>query len=85
MPFTLTIPANRISGEATFTLTPVDDNVDETDETVTVSGAVAALPALVVNPATLTLADDDTPSDAIALTVSPPGRFRGERRAETRR
>ena len=70
-PFTLTIPPNQTSWEAMFTLTPVDDNVDETDEMVTVSGAVAALPALVVNPATLTLTDDDTPSDAIALTVNP--------------
>ena len=70
-PFTLTIQANQTSGHATFRLTPENDSVDETDETVTVSGAVAALPALVVNPATLTLADDDVPSDAIALTVNP--------------
>ena len=70
-PFTLTITANQTSGQATFRLTPENDSVDETDETVTVSGAVAALPALVVNPATLTLADDDVPSDAIALTVNP--------------
>ena len=70
-PFTLTISANQTSGQATFRLTPENDSVDETDETVTVSGAVAALPALVVNDATLTLADDDVPSDAIALTVNP--------------
>ena len=70
-PFTLTIPPNTTSGQATFTLTPENDNVDETDETVTVNGAVAALPELVVNAATLTLTDDDVPSDAIALTVNP--------------
>ena len=68
-PFTLTIPPNAASGQATFTLTPLDDEVDETDETVTVSGAVAALPSLVVNAATLTLTDDDAASESIALSL----------------
>ena len=68
-PFTLTIPPNAASGQATFTLTPLDDGVDETDETVTVSGAVAALPSLVVNAATLTLTDDDAASESIALSL----------------
>ena len=68
-PFTLTIPPNVASGQATFTLTPLDDGVDETDETVTVSGAVAALPSLVVNAATLTLTDDDAASESIALSL----------------
>ena len=68
-PFTLTIPPNVASGRATFTLTPLDDEVDETDETVTVSGAVAALPSLVVNAATLTLTDDDAASESIALSL----------------
>ena len=36
--FTLTIPAGAPSGTGTFTLAPVDDAVDELDETVTVSG-----------------------------------------------
>ena len=36
--FTLTIPAGASSGTGTFTLAPVDDAVDEPDETVTVSG-----------------------------------------------
>ena len=68
-PFTLTIPPNVTRGQATFKLTPLDDEVDETDETVTVSGAVAALPSLVVNAATLTLTDDDVASETIALSL----------------
>ena len=67
--FTLTIPPNATRGQATFRLTPLDDEVDETDETVTVSGAVAALPSLVVNAATLTLTDDDAASESIALSL----------------
>ena len=68
-PFTLTIPPSATRGQATFRLTPLDDGVDETDETVTVSGAVAALPSLVVNAATLTLTDDDAASESIALSL----------------
>ena len=37
--FELTIAAGELSGAETFTLTPVNDDVDETDETVTVSGS----------------------------------------------
>ena len=68
-PFTLTIPPNATRGQATFRLTPLDDGVDETDETVTVSGAVAALPSLVVNAVALTLTDDDAASETIALSL----------------
>ncbi len=37
--FTLTIPAGQSSGTVTFTLSPVDDSLDEDAETVSVGGA----------------------------------------------
>ena len=37
--FTITIAAQAPDGTATFTLTPEDDAVDETDETLTLSGS----------------------------------------------
>ena len=57
-PVTLTIAAGQTTGTASFTVTPVDDAVDEADETLAVSGVTAA-PELPVTPATLTLGDDD--------------------------
>ena len=65
--FPITIPAGETSATGTFTLTPEDDGIDETDETLTVSGA-ADLP---VTGATMTLADDDEASTAVLLSVSP--------------
>ena len=41
--FTLTIAAGQASGTARFTLTPVDDAIDEGDETVRVAGAAQGL------------------------------------------
>ena len=37
--FTLTIAGGAMSGTATFDLEPLDDETDEPDETVTVTGA----------------------------------------------
>ena len=66
--FTLTIAANQTSGSATFTFTPTDDSVAESDETVILSGSA---PGLTGDTATLTITDDDTASTAVALNVSP--------------
>ena len=66
--FVLTIPEGSASGEATFTLTPVDDGVAEGDEAITVSGSAAGLS---VEPAELTLEDDDEASTSVELSVSP--------------
>ena len=56
--FPVTIPANQASGEATFTLTPEDDAIDEDDETVSVGGTTTAS-GLTVTGAEVTIRDDD--------------------------
>ena len=62
-PFNITIASGAESGENTFMLTPDDDSTDETDETITVSGASTGL---TVNPVTLSLTDDDS----VGVTIS---------------
>ena len=66
--FVLTIPEGFVSGEATFTLTPVDDGIAEGDEAITVRGSASGL---AVEPAELTLEDDDEASTSVELSVSP--------------
>ena len=68
---TVTIPEGLTSATERFTLTPTDDVVVESDKTVTVSGTTAASGITAVNPATLTITDDDVPPDTIELRVSP--------------
>ncbi len=64
--FNISIGAGEASGTETFTLTPTDDSVDETDETITVSGSSGSL---TVNSATITLSDDDAaPTVTLALS-----------------
>ena len=65
--FDIGIDAGAASGTGTFTLTPTDDAVDETDETITVSGVSGSL---TVNSDTITLADDDAAPTSITLTVN---------------
>ncbi len=64
--FDIEIAAGAASGTGTFTLTPTVDATDETNETITVSGASGSL---TVNSATITLADDDGAPSSITLTV----------------
>ena len=66
--FTITIAAGDRSGTATFTLTPIDDNVDESDETLSVTGT-SVLP---VTGTQVELADDEATSSSISLTAEPP-------------
>ena len=54
--FTLTIPAGEREWSAGVAITPVDDDLDERDETLTIGGTV---PDLELQTATLTLVDDD--------------------------
>ena len=66
--FTITIAGGDTSGAGTFTLTPIDDEVDESDETLSVTGSSV----LTVNGTEVELADDDATSSSIALTAEPP-------------
>ena len=64
--FNITLVAGTNSETATFTLTPLDDSEDETDETIT----VASTHALVSNSATIVLVDDDA-TPGIRLSATP--------------
>ena len=61
----VTIPAGRSSASGMLTLTPVDDEVVEGEETVVVDGEVTGF---TVTSATITLQDDDTAT----LSISGP-------------
>ena len=55
--FTLTINSGETSGSATFSLSPTDDDIDEADESLTVSGTA---PDLKISGTSVTILDDDT-------------------------
>ena len=59
---TVTITAGETSGTAPFSLEPTDDEVDESDETLAVTGSTT-VPGLTVTGTTVTITDDDTPGD----------------------
>ena len=65
---TLTIPANLTSATVNFEITPVNDDVDEVDEALTVDGTVQGL---TVTPATVTITDDDTRGVNVSRTTLP--------------
>ena len=65
--FQITIPANKVSGTAEFTLTPKQDTAVEGNETISVSGG--GVNGQDVVGTTLTLTDDD--SHSITLSASP--------------
>ena len=65
--FAITIGGGETSGTGTFTLTPHDNELDETDENLTLTGE-SDLP---VTPASVVLADDDEPPTAILLSAVP--------------
>ncbi len=65
--FTIQISAEQQSGTGTFTVTPTDDNVDETDETLTVTTTQAN----VLNKSlTLPLRDDDPAPRGINIVLN---------------
>ena len=70
--FDIEIAAGAASNTGSFTLTPTDDALDETDETITVSGASGGL---TVNPATISLTDDDA---APTLSIDSPSVTEGD-------
>ena len=65
--FNLNLSAGAASGTASFTITPTNDSVDESDETVTVGSSSS----LVSSNATITISDDDATPTSVGLTVSP--------------
>ena len=72
--FDLEIPAGDNSVKGSFTLTPVYDGVKESDETISVTGALTpAVQGLTVNPATITLADDSVVPE-ISVSVDNSGK-----------
>ena len=66
--FTLTIAAGAGSASGTFTLTPVDDALDESDETIDVTGSSGAL---TVTGDEIEITDDDAAPGGITLTAAP--------------
>ena len=66
--FNVTIPGNAASGTGTFTLNPVNDTVDEPDETVLVMGTVPGTD-LGVSGASVTITDNDA-APAVTLLLS---------------
>ena len=74
----LIIAAGDPSGSHTFTLTPIDDNLHERNETVTVDGTIdPPTPGLDVEPTTLTIEDGDGPP-TVELELSPASIPEGE-------
>ena len=57
---TLTIEAGQQSGSMTFTPKPIDDDLHERNETVTVGGTISPS-TLGLEPTTLTIEDGDGP------------------------
>ena len=63
----ITVPANETTGQTAFTLSPENDAIAEGAETISVTGRASGL---TVQPATLTLSDNDMAS----RVVTPVGR-----------
>ena len=68
--FQLTIAVGQTSATATFTLTPIEDSIDEPAETLTLSGAPADTGVGVAGAVTLDIADNDD-APALVLSVDP--------------
>ena len=71
--FTFRILPGRTSGTGTFTLTPVDDETDEPDETVTVTATTPDSVGLPVEPLsglTVTITDDDADAEPLVLNLN---------------
>ena len=71
-PFTVTIDAGAKSGTGTFDLVPIDDAMDEPDETVKVTGTTAASGLSVVPGTGVTVILADNEPDPVASLVLTP-------------
>ena len=67
--FTITIPANTQSQTGTFSLDPIQDAIDEPDETVVVDGSTA-ITGISITDTTVTITDDDD-APTVSLTLTP--------------
>ena len=70
--FNITIAAGAASHTGSFTVTPVDDDLDEPDETIDVTGTTAD--ELTVTKATVTLTDTDDP---VSFSIADAGATEG--------
>ena len=71
--FTITIPANTQSQTGTFSLDPIQDAIDEPDETITVDGSTT-VSGISITDTTVTIIDDDSaPTVTLALSDDPIG------------
>lgn len=68
-PFEILLPAEALSAEKTFVLTPENDNNDEANETVTVTGTYGTPPE--TSSASLTIVDDEATPTEITLMADP--------------
>ena len=64
--FSIAVASGSSSGTGSFTLTPTNDSVDETNETITIGSSSPR----VVETTTITLTDDDAAPTGITLVVS---------------
>ena len=76
-PLEITIAAGSGSSSESFSFVATDDDEDEEDETIRVTGTA---PGLTVNPATLTIVDNDEPSQSgwVAGQFLPASAFAGQ-------
>ncbi len=65
--FMVTIPAGAATGTDTFTLTPMNDTLDEPEQVLSITGTLGTL---TVTGATVTITDDDATPD-IVLSTAP--------------
>ena len=65
--FNVVIAAAATKGTATFTVTPTNDKVDETDETITLSSSSKAA----LTSPTVVITDDDATPSGVTLSLSP--------------
>ena len=76
--FTITIPANTLSQTGTFSLDPIQDAIDEPDETVVVDGSTT-VSGISITDTTVTITDDDSaPAVTLSLSDDPVGENGGE-------
>ena len=68
--FNLTIPANETSATAMFTLTPLEDRIDEADEAVILTGSAGSAGIGVPETVEIAIADNDD-APVLALGVDP--------------